>query len=77
MTLNANYSPVYHAPHFEPTVDEIAALKHLEMENISVTSALKEHMSGRLYEHGFITKNASGQLAITDTGRHLVRRQNN
>lgn len=77
MTLNANYSPVYHSPHFEPTVDEIATLKHLEMENISVTSALKEHMSGRLYEHGFITKNASGQLAITDTGRHLVRRQNN
>lgn len=77
MSLNANYNPVYHAPHFEPTVDEIATLKHLEMENISVASALKEHMSGRLYEHGFITKNASGQLAITDTGRHLVRRQNN
>jgi len=47
------------------------------MENISVTSALKEHVSGRLYEHGFIAKNAHGQLTITDTGRHLVRRQNN
>lgn len=77
MLLNANYNPTYHAPHFEPTVDEIATLKHLEIENISVTSALKEHMSGRLYEHGFIAKNAAGQLTITDTGRHLVRRQNN
>lgn len=48
MLLNANYNATYHAPHFEPTVDELATLKHLEMENISVTSALKEHMSGRL-----------------------------
>lgn len=77
MLLNANYNATYHAPHFEPTVDEIATLKHLEMENISVMSALKEHMSGRLYEHGFIAKNAAGQLTITDTGRHLVRRQDN
>ncbi|MFN9470476.1 hypothetical protein [Acidovorax sp.] len=77
MLLNANYNATYHAPIFEPTVDELATLKHLEIENISVISAMKEHMSGRLYEHGYIAKNASGQLSITETGRHLVRRQNN
>lgn len=71
MTLN----PTYHAPHFEPTVDELATLKQLEIGTISVPSALKEHLSGRLYEHGLVAKNAAGHLTITESGRQLVRRQ--
>ncbi|OJX35778.1 MAG: hypothetical protein BGO74_10215 [Burkholderiales bacterium 68-12] len=68
----------YHAPHFDPTVDEIATLKQLEMgQVIDLPHALKEHMSGRLYERGYIAKNASGALTITAAGRQLIQRQNN
>ena len=68
----------YHAPHFDPTVDELDTLKQLEMGKlVSTPQALKEHMSGRLYERGYIAKNASDQLTITDTGRALIRRQDN
>ncbi|MBO9679418.1 hypothetical protein [Paenacidovorax monticola] len=68
----------YHAPHFDPTVDEIATLKQLEMgQVIDLPHALKEHLSGRLYERGYIAKNASGELAITASGRQLIRRQDN
>ena len=66
----------YRAPHYDPTVDELETLKQLEMgELITTPEATREHMSGRLFERGFITKNASGDLAITDTGRALIRRQ--
>lgn len=68
----------YRAPHYEPTVDELETLKQLEMgEPITPPEALREHLSSRLYERGFIAKNALGQLTITDTGRALIRRQNN
>lgn len=68
----------YYAPHFDPTVDELDTLKQLEMGKlVSTPQALKEHMSGRLYERGYIAKNVSGQLTITDTGRALIRRQDN
>ena len=68
----------YHAPHFDATVDELAILKQLEMgELITTPEALREHLSGRLLERGFITNNALGELLITDTGRALIRRQNN
>ena len=71
-------SNLYHAPHFDATVDELETLKQLEMgELISTPEALREHMSGRLFERGYISKNASGNLAITDLGRTLIRRQNN
>ncbi len=47
----------YRAPHFDPTVDEIETLKQLEMgEVITLPHALKDHVSGRLLESGFITK---------------------
>lgn len=68
----------YHAPVFEPTVDEIETLKKLELgEGISMPQALKHHLSGRLYERGFITRNASGEFTIAPIGRDLIRRQNN
>jgi hypothetical protein len=68
----------YHAPHFDPTVDEIATLKRLEMgQVIDMPHAIKEHMSGRLFEQGYITRNEAGALAITASGRQLIRRQDN
>ena len=68
----------YHAPHFDPTVDEIATLKQLEMgEVITLPHALKDHVSGRLLERGFIAKGPAGALSITDSGRQLIRRQGN
>ncbi|GKT20512.1 hypothetical protein [Acidovorax sp. SUPP3334] len=67
---------VYHTPYFDPTVDELNALKQLEMgKAISVTDAITHHLSGRLYERGYVAKNDAGDLAITDTGRQLIRRQ--
>ncbi|MPN28239.1 hypothetical protein SDC9_175680 [bioreactor metagenome] len=42
---------VYHATIFEPTVDELSMLKRLEMgELVSMTAALREHLSVRLLE---------------------------
>lgn len=68
----------YHAPHFDATVDELETLKKLEMgELITTPEAKHDHLSSRLFERGYITKNASDDLAITDTGRALIRRQNN
>ena len=68
----------YHAAHFDPTVDELETVKRLEMGALVTTpEAIKEHMSGRLMERGYITKGESGQLTITEIGRELIRRQNN
>ncbi len=68
----------YHAPQFDATVDELETLKKLEMgELVTTPQALKEHLSGRLYERGYIGKNSLDELTITDAGRALVRRQNN
>jgi predicted transcriptional regulator len=69
-------SSTYHAPVFEPTVDEIETLKQLEMgERITMPDAMRGHLSERLYERGYITKSTGGQLQITDSGRQLIRRQ--
>lgn len=66
----------YHAPVFEPTVDEIETLKQLELgETITQPDAVREHLSSRLAERGYIRKGASGQLLITDMGRLIIRRQ--
>lgn len=71
-------SSTYHAPTFEPTLDEIETLKQLELGRaISVPEALKHHLSGRLYERGFIGKTPTGDLAITDTGREIIKRTDN
>ena len=53
-------------------------LKKLEMgELVTTPQALKEHLSGRLYERGYIGKNSQDELTITDAGRALIRRENN
>lgn len=68
----------YHAPHFDATVDELETLKQLEISrSISVPAALRQHLSGRLLERGFIAQNGADGFVITDTGRALIRRQNN
>lgn len=66
----------YHAPHFDPTVDELETLKQLELGRfMDLPQALKEHLSGRLLDRGLISKNAAGEFIITDSGRQLIRRQ--
>jgi len=68
----------YHAPTFEPTVDEIETLKQLEMgAAVGMPDVLKHHLSGRLLDWGYIAKTPSGQLGITENGRKLIRRQGN
>ena len=66
---------VYHATVFEPTVDELTMLKRLEMgELVSLTDAIKRHLSGRLLEWGMVGKTYEGNFMITDLGRQQVRR---
>ncbi len=66
---------VYHASTFEPTVDELTILKRMEMgELVSMTTALKEHVSARLIEWGMIGKTFDGKFTITDLGRQQIRR---
>ncbi|WP_311221377.1 MULTISPECIES: hypothetical protein [unclassified Acidovorax] len=68
----------YHAPTFEPTVDEIETLKQLELGRaISVPDALKHHLSGRLLDWKLIAHGAGGDLHITDAGRQIIKRQDN
>lgn len=70
--MNTNY----HAPHFDPTVDEIETLKQLEMSGPTAPlRAHNGHLPERLLERGFITQGADGNLAIAETGRQLIRRQ--
>ena len=65
---------VYHAPLFEPTVDELALLKKLELgEVMSLPDALHAHMSKRLLERGMLDKR-DGDLVITALGMALIRR---
>ncbi|MBF5007648.1 hypothetical protein [Diaphorobacter caeni] len=66
---------VYHATVFEPTVDELTMLKRLEMgELVSLTDAIKKHLSGRLLEWGMVGKTFEGNFMITDLGRQQVKR---
>jgi len=72
----ATAQPRYHAPTFDPTVDELATLKQLELEPaMSMPQALHQHLSGRLLDWGFIHKTPEGAFAITDAGRKLVQRR--
>lgn len=73
----ATSHPTYHAPTFEPTVDEIEALKQLELGHVSVPEALRHHLSGRLLEWGLVAKVSADELAITEAGRQIIRRQDN
>ncbi|MEY4564902.1 MAG: hypothetical protein RLZZ618_4179 [Pseudomonadota bacterium] len=60
---------------FQATVDEILALKRLELGPVSTSTAPHDHLPHRLYELGFVAKNASDELSITAKGLSLVRRQ--
>ena len=46
-------------------------------ELVTTPQALKEHLSSRLYERGYLGKNSADELTITDAGRALIRRQDN
>lgn len=62
--------------HFEPTLDEISMLKQLELvPSLTLSAALRKHLSGRLYQRGFLMRTPEGNLAITPSGRALVRRE--
>lgn len=68
----------YHAPTFEPTLDELETLKQLEMGRpVGVPEALKHHLSGRLLHWGMVTQAAGGDWHITEAGRQIIKRQNN
>lgn len=72
MTMQSTYQ----GPAFDPTVDELETLKQLEMgNNPSVQEAIKEHVSGRLLDAGFITRGPDGLLVVTPSGLQLIRRQ--
>lgn len=65
-----------HTLHFEPTVDELAVLKKLELgEAISLESAVREHVSKRLLERGLAHQDGTGKWSLTAQGRELIRRQ--
>ncbi len=67
--------PVYHAPVFEPTVDELALLKKLELgQTISLPQALHDHVSKRLFEWGMVTHRDGGDLGITALGMRMIQR---
>jgi hypothetical protein len=71
-------APTYHAPTFDPTVDELETLKRLEMgDRLTVPEAIKDHVSARLVERGFVAKGAGGALSLTPSGLQLIRRQGN
>ncbi len=72
----ATTQSTYHAPTFEPTVDELETLKRLELEPVmTVPEALKQHLSGRLLEWGYIRRTPEGAFTLTDAGRKQVQRQ--
>ncbi len=60
---------------FEPTVDEIRAVKRLELGVVSIETAVHDHIPHRLYDEGFIAKNSNGDLTLTEKGLALARRQ--
>lgn len=61
--------------HFEPTQDELAILKQMELvSSMTLSAALHKHLSGRLYQRGYLARTPEGHLAITPSGRELVRR---
>lgn len=68
----------YHATHYEPTVDELATLKQMEMGvSMDLHEAHRHHLSARLHEQGLIHKDAAGAWSITASGRQLIQRQGN
>ena len=60
-----------------PTVDELEALKRLELEGMNLPEALHRHLSERLLEYAYVTVDGKGTFVLTDKGRALIRRQGN
>jgi hypothetical protein len=60
---------------FAPTVDELQALKRLELGNLPIETAVHDHVPHRLYDLGYIRKNSDGELQLTEKGLALARRQ--
>lgn len=75
--MQSHDSTHYHAEQYEPTVDELEALKKLELgEQVSLESAAREYLSKRLVERGLVEQDAQLRWTITPAGRELIRRQN-
>jgi hypothetical protein len=71
-----NMQSTYQAPAFDPTLDELEALKQLELGNRpSISEAIRERVPSRLLEAGFIEQGPAGDLVVTPRGRELIRRQ--
>jgi predicted transcriptional regulator len=63
------------ALHFDPTQDELATLKHIELSGaMPFATAQKQHISHRLAEHGLLARGEGGSYVITSAGRELIRR---
>jgi hypothetical protein len=58
---------------FDPTTDEIEALRRLEQEAVQIDTGLHAAPSHRLVDLGFVTTNAAGVPALTARGLALVR----
>ena len=68
----------HHAQHIDPTVDEIETHQQIEKSQTTTrTHALKDHVSARLLEWGYISKGPTGDLILNASGRQLIRRQDN
>jgi hypothetical protein len=65
-----------HSPaRFDPTIDEVNALKQIEMNGpLPLSTALKRHLPPRLIQHGYLARGAEGSYVITQSGRDLIRR---
>ena len=58
---------------FNPTSDELEALKRLAQEAVQIDTGVPIEPPERLVELGFVTWNASGTPALTARGLALVR----
>lgn len=71
-----NMQSTYQPPAFVPTLDELEALKQLEMgESLTTAELHSEHVPARLVDAGLIARSAAGPMVITESGRELIRRQ--
>ena len=74
----ATAQPMYHAPTFEPTVDEIATLKRLEMgEAIAVPGCAQASSVGAAAGLGLHRQVTDGVFISPTRGAKLIRRQDN
>ena len=58
---------------FDPTTDELEAMRRLAQETQQIDTGLAAAPSHRLVDLGFVTTNAAGSPALTARGLALVR----